>query len=59
DLRPLILDLALTQTSDHLPHIYMHLMLQPGLTGRPDELLLTLGLDPLDCHIHRTKIELA
>jgi hypothetical protein len=58
DLRPLILDLSLVAPPDGAPHIQMHLLLQPSLTGRPDELLLALGLDPLAARIHRTLIVL-
>lgn len=58
DLRPLILDLCLLETAEALPKIKMRLLLQPSLTGRPDEVLLALGLDPLDVHIHRTCIVL-
>lgn len=58
DLRPLILDLSLQVGSDGVPHIAMQLLLQPSLTGRPDEVLQVLGFDPLDVHIHRTRIVL-
>lgn len=58
DLRPLILDLCLVEMADGSPKIQMRLRLQPALTGRPDEVLLALGLDPLDVHIHRTRIVL-
>ncbi|KAA3663465.1 MAG: DUF2344 domain-containing protein [Chloroflexi bacterium] len=58
DLRPLILDISLNQTDDAL-QINMHLSLAPSKTGRPDEVLLTLELDPLAARIHRTKIMLA
>lgn len=58
DLRPLILDLALKTEREPSPQIEMNLMLQPSLTGRPDEVLMTLDLDPLDCRVHRTLIVL-
>ena len=58
DLRPLIFDLTLNQTVDAL-QINMHLSLAPSQTGRPDEVLLALELDPLAARIHRTKIVLA
>ncbi len=58
DLRPLILDLALTQPTGKPPQINMRLMLQSGATGRPDEVLDSLDLDPLDCRVHRTMIVL-
>ncbi len=58
DLRPLILDLSLTDTLPMPPAIQMRLLLQPSLTGRPDEVLLALGIDPLAARIHRTRIVL-
>ncbi len=58
DLRPLLLDLCLLDTADDLPHLQMRLLLQPSLTGRPDEVLLALGIDPLAARIHRTRIVL-
>lgn len=58
DLRPLIRHLSAHQRADGRPQIEMRLLLQPSLTGRPDELLLALGLEPLDSHIHRTHIVL-
>lgn len=58
DLRPLILDLSLAQPAGQPPQINMRLMLQSGATGRPDEVLDSLDLDPLDCRVHRTIIVL-
>lgn len=58
DLRPLIIDLGLEETADGALQIYMHLTLQPSKTGRPDEVLLALGLDPLDVRVHRKRIVL-
>jgi len=58
DLRPLILDLHTQQTADAALQLTMRLVLEPGKTGRPDELLKTIGLDPLDVRIHRTAIVL-
>ncbi|GJM42499.1 MAG: radical SAM protein [Ardenticatenaceae bacterium] len=59
DLRPLILDLAAEQDEDGQAHIQMNLSLAPSKTGRPDELLLALGFDPLDVRVHRTSMVLA
>lgn len=58
DLRPLILDLSATQDEAGQVHIYMNLCLEPSKTGRPDEVLETLGFDPLDLRIHRTSMVL-
>ena len=58
DLRPLIEEIRLEETAD-APTIHMRLALQEGKTGRPDEVLYALGLDPADTRIHRTQIILA
>lgn len=59
DLRPLVIDLDLHETNDGALRIDMHLYLLPGKTGRPDEVLDALGLDPLAARIHRKAIILA
>ncbi len=59
DLRPLILDLSATQDENGQVSIHMNLCLEPSKTGRPDEVLDALGLDPLDMRIHRTGMVLA
>ena len=59
DLRPLIEALWLAEASAQGVQIGMRLALQPSLTGRPDEVLAELGLDPLDVHVHRTELILA
>jgi len=58
DLRPLILSSQLETIPDGRLRLDMELLLQPALSGRPDELLEELGLDPLEAHIHRTHIRL-
>jgi radical SAM-linked protein len=58
DLRPLIKTLTLDNTQDGKTMIYMTLMLKTGKSGRPDEVLAALDLDPLAAHIHRTMITL-
>jgi hypothetical protein len=37
----------------------MRLVMKPGKTGRPDEVLRALGLDPMAARITRTEIVLA
>jgi radical SAM-linked protein len=59
DLRPLIYELELAETADGAVQIHVRLALMPSETGRPDEVLLALGLDPLSARIHRSKIALA
>lgn len=51
DLRPLVE--ALTLDEDGL---WMRLAARPNATGRPDEVLLALELDPLALPIHRTQL---
>lgn len=54
DLRPLIERLELTQ----LPDIFMFMQLTslPSATGRPEEVLEELGIDPFSVDINRTAI---
>ncbi|MEM7332652.1 MAG: TIGR03936 family radical SAM-associated protein [Chloroflexota bacterium] len=56
DLRPLILDLSLTTDAEDRAFLEMMLQLLPSKTGRPDEVLMALELDPLDSRINRTQI---
>ena len=58
DLRPLIEELSLVEAAES-PTLHMRLLLQEGKTGRPDEVLYALNLDPTDTRIHRTQIILA
>lgn len=52
DLRPLILDLRAAKKED-APSLQMTLSAREGATGRPEEVLLALGLDPLRADITR------
>ncbi len=58
DLRPLVLDLALVEPLTEPVQLTMRLKLAEGQTGRPDEVLAELGLDPLATRIHRHAITL-
>lgn len=58
DLRPLVLRLERREDSDGDQELAMSLSLLPDATGRPDELLDALGIEPLDIIIHRTAIHL-
>lgn len=58
DLRPLILELKVDEDEDENLLLTMQLLLQPGKTGRPDEVLDALGLDPLSVRVRRTDIVL-
>jgi radical SAM-linked protein len=57
DLRPLILDLhVLPPDESGCPRFLARLSARDGATGRPDEVLLALGADPLAARIHRTAL---
>lgn len=56
DLRPLILSLTIAPTPTGEALLTMELVLTPSQTGRPDELLSELGLDPLDVLVHRESL---
>jgi radical SAM-linked protein len=58
DLRPLILALTIEEREEDEPLLAMRLRQTPTQTGRPDEVLLALGFDPLDTIVHRTRIYL-
>lgn len=56
DLRPLILELNLLERTGSPIRLSMRLSLLAGKTGRPDEILAALELDPLAAKIHRTEL---
>ena len=58
DLRPLIERLELTGESER-PKLRMQLAARSGATGRPDEVLLALDLDPTSLVPHRTRLILS
>jgi radical SAM-linked protein len=55
DLRPLIESLVLTSQKS-TPVLSMQLAAREGKTGRPEEVLLAMGLDPTHALIHRTRL---
>ncbi len=59
DLRPLVLALRVIEP-DEAGHqqLYMTLNVQEGATGRPDEVLRALGIDPNTARCHRVKLNL-
>ncbi len=59
DLRPLILELNVIDHSRVGVELAMTMPLEPGRTGRPDEVLKALNIDPLGAKIHRTNLILA
>jgi radical SAM-linked protein len=54
DLRPLIIELNLAESQP--PCLSMSLSAGEGKTGRPEEVLLALGVDPKMTHITRTRL---
>jgi len=52
NLRPLIEDLRVSESGT----LEMQLTARPGATGRPEEVLLALGFDPLAARIHRSAL---
>ncbi|MDP2965744.1 MAG: TIGR03936 family radical SAM-associated protein [Pelolinea sp.] len=56
DLRPLILSMELCKSNSNQPQIHMHLLARSGASGRPDEVVKELGIDPALCEIERIRI---
>lgn len=56
DLRPLIESLEIAHQEMERPILRMVLSARPGATGRPEEVIASLGLDPTCARIHRTKL---
>ena len=56
DLRNLILEAEVLMSDDGQQQLRLHLRAEPGATGRPDEVLEVLGIDPLSPQIHRTRL---
>jgi len=56
DLRPLIEEVAIEPSSDGLPHLRIRLSMRENATGRPDEVLMALGLDPFAARIERSQL---
>ena len=59
DLRPMVYDLEVLDGEEGEPIVLVaRLALEPSKTGRVDQVLLQLGLDPLDAKVHRTHVTL-
>ncbi len=56
DLRPLIEELRVE--AGEPPGLWMRLAAREGATGRPDEVLAALGLDPAEARVVRTRLVL-
>lgn len=59
DLRPLIIELKVEDTQAGEIQFSILMTHLPGFSGRPDEVLMELGLDPLAARIHRKELILA
>ena len=58
DLRPLIEALLVVKKPDGDSCLHIRLIAQAGATGRPEEVLRALGLDPFSARIHRKALNL-
>jgi radical SAM-linked protein len=58
DLRPLILEMRLESEEAGQPYLWLRLVQTATQTGRPDDVLAALGLDPLDAWVHRVGLRL-
>lgn len=58
DLRPLIHELEISSEGMEHPSIRMKLAAKEGATGRPEEVLLALDLDPSTAKIHRIHLHM-
>jgi len=58
NLRPLIEEMEVHPGSESEPQLFLRVCLQPGKTGRPDEVLRAMGLDPYQPDIIRTAFHL-
>lgn len=59
DLRPLILDLRVESGDGGNPLLHMRLVQTATQTGKPDDVLAALGIDPLDARVHRLALQFA
>lgn len=58
DLRPLILGLIVHPAKNGCGYLEMHLQAREGATGRADEVLAALGLEPASVSLSRVRIHL-
>jgi len=56
DLRPLIEDLKIEARPEGGPVVLMRLAAREAATGRPEEVLLALGVEPAEARIHRVRL---
>jgi radical SAM-linked protein len=58
DLRPLIMAMRINKESNKPTRLNLTLAVREGATGRPEEVLLALGLDPYRASVERTQLHL-
>lgn len=58
DLRPMILAIRSEETSEGALRLHLRLTVREGATGRPEEVMLAMGLDPFAASIERTQLNL-
>lgn len=58
DLRPMILSIGVAGEPGQDVRLDLCLTVREGATGRPEEVLLALGLDPFAASVERTKLRL-
>jgi hypothetical protein len=58
DLRPLIEAINVSELDPDSQQIWMRLAARVGATGRPEEVLLALGIDPFNARVERQDIYL-
>ena len=56
DLLPLLLSLSFDSAKP--AHIFMRLLVRPGATGRPEEVLEELGINPFSVDVERVELNL-
>ncbi len=59
DLRPLILDMRVETDDDGVATLQLRLVQTATQTGKPDDVLAELGIDPLDARVHRVALQFA
>jgi radical SAM-linked protein len=55
DLRLLIEEISVADNDEGWPVLTMKLAARPGATGRPEEVMLEMGLDPMESRIEKTE----
>lgn len=59
DLRPLILDMAVVEGDAGALYLKLRLVQTATQTGRPDDIITALGMDPLNTRVHRVALVFA